>query len=668
MRGIHRLAAAALVTSGFAFVTPAAAVYETDRYKAQAEISMQSTFQSDGTSSWEYVQQRQEVALGLVYKIIPTSMDGFFRKIDFSILWRGRYDAIFDIRDRYRRRGFDERPDFVFPEGDRPRELYFDFEFNGALQPLSLRIGKQQVVWGEADFFRSLDVINPLRIDQMSLVGDDLDDYREPLWIAKALWHVGGIIPGVTSADIEMFYSPDGRPLTNKLIFGNGWRIFDNFDCYPDRIDCDRPHDIGFARRRHPWELSSVSSDHNHAPDQGDLGIENIINAVGIDLSTGEGGATGGADFIYLGNQRHGDRVNLYGDGHHEIDPKRRSMAGIRFMGQTSTGGIYFTLNYIWKRVEIPAPGIGWDTLFTPDAPFLDANIAAEAAANLLSPDLNGDGVPDGNAAALRDCLENSTPKLILGPITSPTAEAPLGRSAYGYAFPTESVGAACVPIPLHYPHTHIIGGTLTYNDYDYTGAILRMEQSLSTKEPRALFPALAGTRAGTFPNQRDYDTGGWETMQLWRSMVGFDYLAAVFQHRSLPKFIYNQSLLRSLLVDQWFFTFQFFNEYWANVDSQLGQDFSLTNRHQHWNPILTWIMTGFFDKSRLRPTVAYAHDVNQAFNVLWLQAQYYVLPQLQIRLGTVLYLGSEMDETFLYLHKYANRDSHYLRLTYFLL
>jgi hypothetical protein len=27
MRGIHRLAAAALVTSGFAFVTPAAAVY-----------------------------------------------------------------------------------------------------------------------------------------------------------------------------------------------------------------------------------------------------------------------------------------------------------------------------------------------------------------------------------------------------------------------------------------------------------------------------------------------------------------------------------------------------------------------------------------------------------------------------------------------------------------
>jgi hypothetical protein len=33
-----------------------------------------------------------------------------------------------------------------------------------------------------------------------------------------------------------------------------------------------------------------------------------------------------------------------------------------------------------------------------------------------------------------------------------------------------------------------------------------------------------------------------------------------------------------------------------------------------------------------------------------------------------VLYLGSEMDETFLYLHKYANRDSHYLRLTYFLL
>jgi hypothetical protein len=32
------------------------------------------------------------------------------------------------------------------------------------------------------------------------------------------------------------------------------------------------------------------------------------------------------------------------------------------------------------------------------------------------------------------------------------------------------------------------------------------------------------------------------------------------------------------------------------------------------------------------------------------------------------MYMGSEQDETFLLLHKYADRDSHYIRLTYFLL
>src|SRR5262249_43553361 len=152
------------------------------------------------------------------------------------------------------------RDDFRFPEGSRPREMYTDIEFNGALEPLSLRIGKQQVVWGEADFFRSLDVINPLRLDQMSLVGDDLVNYREPLWIAKVLYKFGDFnyIAGLTA---EAFYSPDGRPLTNKLVLGDGWRVFDTYEqCVQGRatplpIDCLRPHQDGFGRVRYPWEI-----------------------------------------------------------------------------------------------------------------------------------------------------------------------------------------------------------------------------------------------------------------------------------------------------------------------------------------------------------------------------------------------------------------------------
>ncbi len=228
--------------------------------------------------------------------------------------------------------------------------------------------------------------------------------------------------------------------------------------------------------------------------------------------------------------------------------------------------------------------------------------------------------------------------------------------------------GAACVPIPLHYPYTHIIGGTLTYNDSNFTGAILRMEESISLNEPRTILPALLGTRAGTFPIQRDFDTEDAVKTQIWRSMVGFDYLRSLFRAQQLPRPLYHQAIVRSLLTDQWFFTFQFFNEYWAHVNRQLGQDFSSTNRHQHWNPILTLIMTGFFHHDLMRPTIAFAYETNTQFPVLWLQLQYFLTPELQLRIGEVNYMGSRHAENFLLLNKYADRDTTYARLTYFFL
>lgn len=649
-------------------VGSAQAVYEAERYQIQGDFSVQSSFHHKSVENIDYVQQRQELQLGGIWRAI-TQSDEFplLKKVDFSMLWRGRYDPIFDIRDRYKRRGYD-RDTFRFPEGDHPREVYADFEFRGALEDLSIRVGRQQLVWGEADFFRSLDVINPLRLDQMSLVGDDLDKYREPLWMARFLYSVGNL-PYVSQVLIETFYSPDGRPLTNDLVLGNGWRIFDNV------LDgsTQRPHKVPFDQVRHPWEIERVGPEYATAPDQGDLGIEKIAAQLGLPLGSPLAGGVGKADFVYLGNRPYGDDIDLSPDGWHEIDPHNRSMGGARIMGQTATGGLYFTLNYIYKRAEIPAPGIGWDTLFDPSMPGglipnVRADVLLETGANMNSPDLNGNGAPDGNEQALRDCFLNSEPKLIVGPSVGRSPDAPLGRTPYGYAYPTESLGAACVPIPLNYPYTHIFGFTGTYNDNDITGAILRTEQSISLGEPRTKRPALAGVRAGDFPRAQDFMTKDYESTDIWRSMVGFDYLAAVFGHHQVPRPLYKIKLIRSLMTDQWFFTFQFFNEYWSNVSQQLGQNFSLTNRHQHWNPILTWIMTGFFVNDKLRPTIALAYDMNAEFPVAWLQAQYYVTDELQVRVGEVAYLGSSHKESFLLLNKYSDRDTAYIRLTYFFL
>ena len=82
---------------------------------------------------------------------------GLIEEGTLTLVGRGVYDSIYEVRS-----SFDEA--FSNADGKRGlyeaklREGYFDF----VLPPFSLRLGRQQVVWGETDGFRALDVINPL--------------------------------------------------------------------------------------------------------------------------------------------------------------------------------------------------------------------------------------------------------------------------------------------------------------------------------------------------------------------------------------------------------------------------------------------------------------------------------------------------------------------------
>ena len=60
--------------------------------------------------------------------------------------------------------------------------------------PLSFRLGKQQVVWGETDSFRMLDRANPLDLTWHQ-VYESWDDLRVPLWMIKGLWEFGYVGP-----------------------------------------------------------------------------------------------------------------------------------------------------------------------------------------------------------------------------------------------------------------------------------------------------------------------------------------------------------------------------------------------------------------------------------------------------------------------------------------
>ncbi|MGH7858671.1 MAG: hypothetical protein ACREQY_15205, partial [Candidatus Binatia bacterium] len=151
----------------------------------------------------------------------------------------------------------------------------------------------------------------------------------------------------------------------------------------------------------------------------------------------------------------------------------------------------------------------------------------------------------------------------------------------------------------------------------------------------------------------------------VWRGMIGFDYLRSIGlgAARTWPQ------PFRSLLgSDQWLFSMQLFNEYYSHADAHIGLLDSITDRMHHWNPMATFLATGFFVQQRFRPILAFGYDVNDSFPVMWLQGEYNIGTRWTLRVGEVLYAGSKHAEQFLYLNKYADRDTFFVRLTYFLI
>jgi hypothetical protein len=74
-----------------------------------------------------------------------------------------------------------------------PNQPWFDprqFLLDGKVKNVSLSLGLQQVVWGQADGLRVFDVINPL--DYREFILEDFLDSRRPLWTVRADVPVGG--------------------------------------------------------------------------------------------------------------------------------------------------------------------------------------------------------------------------------------------------------------------------------------------------------------------------------------------------------------------------------------------------------------------------------------------------------------------------------------------
>lgn len=106
-----------------------------------------------------------------------------------TVIGRSVYDSIYDIGD-----AFSEK--FTAQEKEKRkfeyklREVYVDM----AIPPFSLRVGRQQVTWGETDNFRALDIINPLDL-RWHWSREAWEDVRIPLWMVRAIYDIGKFGP-----------------------------------------------------------------------------------------------------------------------------------------------------------------------------------------------------------------------------------------------------------------------------------------------------------------------------------------------------------------------------------------------------------------------------------------------------------------------------------------
>ena len=132
------------------------------------------------------------------YHLIPGKVDIFARIMTY-------YDLIFDLEsnvDDFWARKY--KNDFYSDTEERIlREFFIDY-----FSPnLDIRLGKQQVVWGEIDGFQLLDIVMPM--DMREFVLDDFEDSRIPLWSIDIKWR---FMPENPSNFLEFFWTPDVEP------------------------------------------------------------------------------------------------------------------------------------------------------------------------------------------------------------------------------------------------------------------------------------------------------------------------------------------------------------------------------------------------------------------------------------------------------------------------
>ncbi len=202
----HGLRAAAALLAGLPLTAPAIITIN-DNIEVEGFVQAQNILRTAQMDDAEFIMQRNTAQIESKYYFLQDSTafgrfnTGKLEEATFTFVGRAVYDSIYDIRESY-------RDDYLGRENGprqhegKVREAYVDL----LLPPFSLRLGKQQIVWGETDNFRALDVINPLDLS-WHWVWESWEDIRIPLWAARGVYDIGKI-GKLEESFLEVVYIP----------------------------------------------------------------------------------------------------------------------------------------------------------------------------------------------------------------------------------------------------------------------------------------------------------------------------------------------------------------------------------------------------------------------------------------------------------------------------
>jgi len=236
-----------------------------DRVEWRGIVEMQGALQTrDGeVQKWDFVFQPE-----LTVDLEPAGR--------LTAIGRARFDPVDRLRPRERHTSNDFRspPTRRAFAGDvavfEVREFYLDRYVGDVF----LRLGKQQIVWGEADGLRVLDIVNPF--DFREFILPEFEDRRIPLWSAQAEVPLGPVtaqllwLPDHTYDDIPeegaIFAFTSPRVVPSVPAGGGLVPVVVEKPKRPSRWLVDDDYGVRFAAFLGGWDLSANYL--YHYPDQ----------------------------------------------------------------------------------------------------------------------------------------------------------------------------------------------------------------------------------------------------------------------------------------------------------------------------------------------------------------------------------------------------------------